>query len=689
MSKLKIIGNAVLISVLLFSCTKVKNTVQNGNIHFQINEKMQTRVHWNASSNQLVDFGYSDVLITDRDEEFTHFTLKKSKSERVSNERGKGEKFYYQGDTLLNGGVLTKILTVTKYNDFPDMLITQTSYLNNTGEPIFVKEISNNRYEVIGGSDTPTYWSFQGESTSSRRDWILPVEGKFYQRNYMGMNNSDYGGGIPVTCLWRPDLGIAIGHLSLHPELVSLPVDKKDPSENATISIRKVYDEPQQLLPGKTISTLPSFIQLFEGDCFVPLSRYSAYMQKSGIVMPESEPAAFESMWCSWGYERTATFEEVLGTLPKVKELGIKWATVDDGYQIAEGDWDLDPKRFPGGDQEMIDLVSRMKEYGLKVQLWWAPLAADPGTKLLEDNPEILMLSKDGNPYRISWWNSYYISPVAKGTIDQTKELVQRFISEYDFDGLKLDGQHLNAVHPDYSEANHPHDPELSVRELPNYFKLIYEKSLKIKPHSVIQNCPCGTCMSYYNMPYCNQVVASDPLSSWQIRSKGYVYRALIPKTAYFGDHVELSDNGDDFASSFGIGAVLGTKFTYPKNNPNARGDYLLTPEKEEVWKKWFSLYDEKMLSTGNYIGGLYDIGYSKPETHVIEKNGRMYYAFYADEWGGEIELEGLKNDKLYQVTEYTTEERKTYTIDGASPIIKPVFKSNYLIEVYETNRES
>ena len=62
--------------------------------------------------------------------------------------------------------------------------------------------------------------------------------------------------------------------------------------------------------------------------------------------MPESEPDAFEFMWCSWGYERTATFEEVLGTLPKVKELGIKWATVDDGFQIAEGDWDLDPKRF-------------------------------------------------------------------------------------------------------------------------------------------------------------------------------------------------------------------------------------------------------------------------------------------------------------------------------------------------------
>ena len=42
-----------------------------------------------------------------------------------------------------------------------------------------------------------------------------------------------------------------------------------------------------------------------------------------------------------------------------MKELGIKWATVDDGYQIAEGDWELDTKRFPGGDrvQNASDLM--------------------------------------------------------------------------------------------------------------------------------------------------------------------------------------------------------------------------------------------------------------------------------------------------------------------------------------------
>ena len=673
------------LSFLVFlSCSHIpENKVQNGNMIYEINDIMQTRVQWDGLSDQPVGFGFSDLLITEEGEEFKRFNLNHSEKRRISDQIGTGEMFYFQGDTVTDGGKITKILKVTKYNEFPNMLVTQTAYVNHTGKSIKVKGIKNNRYEITGGYDTPSFWSFQGQSTSARADWILPVAGDFFQRNYMGMNDSDYGGGIPVTCLWRPDMGIAIGHLSLHPELVSLPVEKKKESKNATIAMEHLYDDVKALMPGDTLSSLLSFVQLYEGDCFKPLRQYSAFMQRSGIVMPESEPAAFESMWCSWGYGRTATFEEVLGTLPKVRELGIKWATVDDGYQIAEGDWDLDPKRFPGGDLEMIDLVRDMKKEGLKVQLWWAPLAADPGTKVLEENPEILMLSKEGEPYDISWWNSYYMSPLADKTIEETKRLVYKFLSEYGFDGLKLDGQHLNAVHPDYSEANHPHDPELSVREFPNYFKLIYDESLKIKPHSVIQNCPCGTCMSFYNMPYCNQVVSSDPLNSSQIRTKGYVYKALIPKTAYFGDHVELSDNGDDFASSFGIGAVLGTKFTYPRNNPDIKRDYLLTPEKEKIWKKWFSLYDEKMLPTGNFLGGLYDIGFFKPEAHVIEKDGKMYYAFYADEWNGEIELRGLEKDRNYTVVEYTTNEKSSYSINGNNPIIKPVFKMNYLIEVY------
>jgi alpha-galactosidase len=109
----------------------------------------------------------------------------------------------------------------------------------------------------------------------------------------------------------------------------------------------------------------------------------------------------------------------------------------------------------------------------------------------------------------------------------------------------------------------------------------------------------------------------------------------------YAGDHVELSDGGEDFASTIGIGAVLSTKFTWPVD-PKPKDSFLLTPEREVKWRKWIGIYRDKMLANGVYRGELYDIGFDKPEAHAVEKDGRMYFAFFAPRWDGPVEIRGL-----------------------------------------------
>ena len=39
----------------------------------------------------------------------------------------------------------------------------------------------------------------------------------------------------------------------------------------------------------------------------------------------------------------------------------------------------------------------------------------------------------------------------------------------------------------------------------------------------------------------------------------------------FFGDHVELSDGGNDFASTVGVGGVVGTQFVLPSLGHKAR----------------------------------------------------------------------------------------------------------------------
>jgi alpha-galactosidase len=329
----------------------------------------------------------------------------------------------------------------------------------------------------------------------------------------------------------------------------------------------------------------------------------------------------------------------------------------------------------------MKALVDEFHAHGLKVMLWWAPLAADPRSKLLAEHPDMKLINADGKPQDVTWWDAYYLSPLDDKTQAHTKEVLDLFLRQWGVDGLKMDGQHMNAAPPDYAKDHELSSPEQAYEGVPQFFKMIYDEANQLKPHAVIQNCPCGTCMSVFNMPYMNQAVASDPLSSWQIRLKGKTYKAILNGGAYFGDHVELSDGRTDFASSFGVGAVLGTKFTWPKENPTVKENNLLTPEKEIAWKQWLNLYRDKMLSKETYRGELYDIGYDFPETHVIQKADTLHYAFYAKSWDGSIELRGLTSER-YKVRDYVNNV-DLGEITKQMPSMNFKFQKNLLIEVY------
>lgn len=677
---------AVLIAACAVSLASCDHGLDNGGLHLDINGSSQVVVTSTDACAPLLSgaVGVSALEINGKEVAFVDGRTKKS---NVNDKFGKGERLTVTGTSADVPGLVREV-RLTSYQNFPSTVIVSATYTNGSDEAIVADGWSQCRLDVADNGDSPAFWSFQGQSTADRADWLIPVGDGFYQRNYMGMNNSDYGGGIPVVAIWRKDAGVMVGHLEPTPQLVSLPVSRPQGSAEVNVSIEKEFLSPVELAPGESLDTYDCFISLFSGDCFSALRNYSGMLEKVGVIMPESEPDAFETAWCAWGYERKFTIDEIIGTLPKVKELGFKWATLDDGYQIAEGDWDLTAERFPRGDEDMKFMVDKFHEYGLKAELWWAPLAADPGTSFLAKYPDSVILDKDGNPQDITWWDSWYLSPVDGDVIREQGNLVKKFIGEYGFDGLKLDGQHMNSVAPDYNPAHHPDDPEKDVRELPTFFKMVFETARGIKPDAVLQYCPCGDCFSVYNLPYTNKTVSSDPTSSWQIRTKGYILRAIAPKTAYYGDHIELSEGGCDYPTQLGIGAVLGTKFTWPADNPYAEQSYLLTPEKEELMKNALAIYEEKKLSTGEIVGNLYDVGYDYPETYVIRKNGAMYYAFYThsddERVVSQVELRGLTPGRTYRIEDYYHHISLGETVASENTVLEVPVEGYLLIEAEE-----
>ena len=579
---------------------------------------------------------------------------------------------------------IQKTVHVALLQRYPGFALLRVAYRNLSSRPLQLRGWQNADLELLAPSPAASgtsaagaapFWSYCGSTHEDRRDWVQPVHDGFAQENFMGMTASDYGGGTPIVDVWRPDYGLAVGHLEARPRLIALPV--RHTARGASLGITGRIDHP--LNPGESLETPESFIATHSGDYFVTLDAYRRIMNERGLSAPAPPDAAYEPIWCAWGYERQCSSQLIEGTLSKVKDLGLRWAVIDDGWQSNVGDWKPHPAKYPQGDADMRRLVADIRAQSLKPRLWVAPLAAAPGSDLLHDHTDMLLLDKEGAPQLVSWWNSFYLCPAYEKTVTYTQSLVRRFIGEWAFAGLKIDGQHLNAVAPCYNPKHGHARPEESVEKLQDFFHALYTTARQINPEVVMELCPCGTSYSFFNFASMNQAPASDPESSWQVRLKGKTLKALMgPSAAFAGDHVELSDGGDDFASTVGIGAIVSTKFTWPRD-PKPKDSFLLTAQKEMLWRKWITLYNTHALPRGHYRGELYDIGFDKPETHVVEKHGRLYYALYAPSWSGPVTLRGLAPGK-YRIRDYFN-DRALGEIEAPAAPLQVSFERFLLLE--------
>jgi alpha-galactosidase len=571
---------------------------------------------------------------------------------------------------------IDKHVAVTLLDAHPGVALLDVSYRNTTAQPIALQAWANAAHRLLAAPrHAGGYWTYASTSHADRRDWVQPVKRGFDQPNFMGMNASDYGGGTPVVDVWRRDVGLAVGHLDRLPQAVSLPV--RAIGDEVSLGLRS--DVPQTLAPGASFSTPTSFLALHRGDCFAALDSYRQLMATQGLAAPRVPKDAYESIWCAWGYEREFSLPLVRGTLGKVQELGLKWAVLDDGWQRLTGDWQPDLAKFPRGEADMKALVQDIHARGLKARLWIAPLAVAPGSAELHEHTDMLLLDADGAVRNVTWWNSFYLCPAYAKTQQRLAATIKTIIGDWGFDGLKVDGQHLNGVAPCHNPAHKHARPQESVERLADFYRVLHESAHAANPEAVVEVCPCGTGYAFHNMPYMDQAPASDPLSSWQVRHKGKTLKALMGRSsAYAGDHVELSDGQQDFASTVGIGGVVSTKFTWPVD-PKPKDSFLLTPGREQHWRRWIGLHNERRLAQGRYLGELYDIAFDKPETHVVEKDGVLHYAFYAPQWSGPVTLRGLGPGR-WRVRDYVN-DRVLGVVSAAQAQLHVSFSGSLLVE--------
>ena len=97
-----------------------------------------------------------------------------------------------------------------------------------------------------------------------------------------------------------------------------------------------------------------------------PLSMWSAILQRQAWMPAKPQQESYRGQLVRLGIpgQRDGP-AQMLGTIPKLKEFGLKWATLDAGWFNTHGDWDPNPQKFPG--DSLRRLVDEFHKNGIRI----------------------------------------------------------------------------------------------------------------------------------------------------------------------------------------------------------------------------------------------------------------------------------------------------------------------------------
>jgi alpha-galactosidase len=154
------------------------------------------------------------------------------------------------------------------------------------------------------------------------------------------------------------------------------------------------------LKPGKAISSNRLVINK-GANPYAALETYADAVGKTNGARTRS----IVNGWCSWFYTLSQVSEdEVIANTEfaakHLKQFGLEYIQVDEGYQRWHGDWEGND-RFPRG---MKWLANRIREHGFKPGIWISPYVISEPTEVFKKHPDWLLKKTDGSLKRIGNW---------------------------------------------------------------------------------------------------------------------------------------------------------------------------------------------------------------------------------------------------------------------------------------------
>jgi len=165
---------------------------------------------------------------------------------------------------------------------------------------------------------------------------------------------------------------------------------------------------------------------------------FRAYAELLGGILGRADEGPAPRVWCSWYSLYTAIDESILArTFDALEDFSFDVLQVDDGWQVAIGDWEANTK-FPAG---MAALAAGIKERGQRAGLWLAPLIAAENSRLFRDHPGWFLKDPDGRFISAGFnWGAQLraLDTTHPNVLAWLKSLMQQ-MRMWGFDYLKLD----------------------------------------------------------------------------------------------------------------------------------------------------------------------------------------------------------------------------------------------------------
>lgn len=162
-------------------------------------------------------------------------------------------------------------------------------------------------------------------------------------------------------------------------------------------SVQVVVDtEGLALAPDQSLE-LEEFAFLSGSDRTTLLSQLGDRLTRNHAPLRTAAPP---TGWCSWYcFGPKVTAQQVLDNLDAIAKNipGLKYIQIDDGYQLAMGDW-LETGAAFGGEVQRV--LKAIRERGFEPAIWVAPFIAEAGSHVFQQHPDWFVKDSDGAPLR-------------------------------------------------------------------------------------------------------------------------------------------------------------------------------------------------------------------------------------------------------------------------------------------------